>query len=546
MTMIRKILSNGSNVKTEDESRINLVETIESATENEDDLYFATIKKSSKAKAQQSYHSSMKPPRYPTITPNNPKMQKLYSSEMSENGANRISYNSQPSQGRGTTSSFPSIAKKINQGHLVKLSEPFTKNKGSMHKRYLSHTTKLKNELGKKQPGIVNMGHRKLRSINIGFNRKISEKYKMFEDFQREMQELNIKSQANKIVSGKAKLKPLIIKNEKKKKKDKRDFWMNYIPALATDIYDLPWSRSIDLLNPKFSYNDFLLDLKTENCQEGKKFYARPQLVSRSLPSPKKTGELYELEAKNRYLEYLLVNQNNKNLPRMKVDTRDQLVRDQYVEKLQNKINKYSQELQRVSPVKEPSEKDASRHNTALKKETLQSRMSGASKKQLSKSGSKKSLSRQNSAVSRRSKNNDSRASVRRKSKLQLPFSMLKVVKKLKNISNEIKQKKKEEENEEHKYSEESFGMTVKSKGKRNKVDKKIVDKALKDYFKNKIHEFNNKKKKKTKRDINKGLLGLALSKAKNFKKKKEKKVKNSRHNPSASEDFMSAVSQLT
>lgn len=64
--------------------------------------------------------------------------------------------------------------------------------------------------------------------------------------------------------------------------------------------------------------------------------------------SPMKTGELYELEAKNRYLEYLLVNKNNKNLARMNLERHKQLVHAEYAKKIEDRINNYAQKFKNL------------------------------------------------------------------------------------------------------------------------------------------------------------------------------------------------------
>jgi hypothetical protein len=74
--------------------------------------------------------------------------------------------------------------------------------------------------------------------------------------------------------------------------------------------------------------------------------------------SPIKTGELYELEAKNRYLEYLLVNKNNKNLARMNLERHKQLVHQEYAKKIEDRINQYAQKfknLDLIAPIEAPN-----------------------------------------------------------------------------------------------------------------------------------------------------------------------------------------------
>ena len=58
------------------------------------------------------------------------------------------------------------------------------------------------------------------------------------------------------------------------------------------------------------------------------------------LGSIKKTHELYELEAKNRYLEYLLVNKNSKQLPKLNVNRQADLIKQEYKTRIAENVNK--------------------------------------------------------------------------------------------------------------------------------------------------------------------------------------------------------------
>ena len=56
-----------------------------------------------------------------------------------------------------------------------------------MHRRYLSHSVKIKKNKALNEKIMRNLGENH-KGINIGFDKKIAEKYQIFEDFQREME----------------------------------------------------------------------------------------------------------------------------------------------------------------------------------------------------------------------------------------------------------------------------------------------------------------------------------------------------------------------
>ena len=84
-----------------------------------------------------------------------------------------------------------------------------------------------------------------------------------------------------------------------------------------------------------------------------------------------KTHDLYELEARNRYLEYLLNNKNMSNLPQVQVNKRNQLIRKEVGNSFTPNVVKLDTSEMKATLSKGQSESSLSRKGIITKQSGL-------------------------------------------------------------------------------------------------------------------------------------------------------------------------------